>query len=137
MTDIRTTVVVAPREQFSWTRPALEGIFAHTETPHNLVYVDGGSPAPVRRYLALRAHQRREPTELVEYHCKLLRTEVFDKFGMQDPRYLSSGESLDLCLQLREAGYPVYIEPAAVVANQPPPPFRWSDLSFYLLRWSD
>ena len=246
MTEIRTTVVVAPREQFGWTRAALEGIFAHTAIPYNLVYVDGGSPAPVRRYLALRArqrgfrlirtehfispmearalalphvdteyvcfidndvlvtpgwldrlvrcadetdawavgplygsgdlalgqihmaggqahlleengrrmffeehrfprrfasevrpHLRREPTELVEYHCKLLRTELFDKFGLQDPRYLSSGESLDLCLQLREAGYPVYIEPAAVVANQPPPPFRWSDLPFYLLRWSD
>ena len=24
-----------------------------------------------------------------------------------------------------------------MVANQPPPPFRWSDLPFYLLRWSD
>ncbi len=246
MTEIRTTVVVAPREQFGWTRSALESIFAHTEVPYDLVYVDGGSPAPVRRYLALRArqrgfriirtehhlspmaaralalphvdteyvcfidndvlvtpgwlgrlircadeteawavgplycnenpalgrihmaggeahvveengrraffeahrfprrsisevraHLRREPTELVEFHCKLLRTELFDKFGLQDARYLSCGESLDLCLQLREAGYPVYIEPAAVVANQPPPPFQWSDLPFYLLRWSD
>jgi hypothetical protein len=245
MTEIRTTVVVAPREQFGWTRPALEGIFPHTEVPYNLVYVDGGSPAPVRRYLTLRARQRGfrllrtehhlSPMEAralalphvdTEYVCfidndvlvtpgwlarlvrcadeteawavgplycneirrsgastwregqahvveedgrrsffeehrfpalhqrgavppatradrarrvplQALRTELFDKFGLQDPRYLSSGENLDLCLQLREAGYPVYIEPAAVVANQPPPPFRWSDLPFYLLRWSD
>jgi GT2 family glycosyltransferase len=246
VTETRTTVVVSPREQFRVTRPSLERVFAHTEVPYKLVYVDGGSPAPVRRYLQLRARQRgfkllrtnhylspmearvlalphvdteyvcfidndvlvnrgwldrlvrcadetdawavgplylngdpavglihmaggkahvleesgrrsffeehrfpgrmvgevrdelrREPTELVEFHCKLLRTEFFDKFGLQDPRYLSCGESLDLCLRLRQAGYPVYLEPAAVVSNLQPPPFVWSDLPFYLLRWSD
>lgn len=246
MTGIRTTVVVAPREQFGWTRRALESIFAQTGLPYKLVYIDGASPTPVQRYLRLRARQRgftllrtehyispmearalalphvdteyvcfvdndvlvtrgwldrlvqcadetgawavgplycnadparglihmaggqahileengrrsffeehrfprrlisevradlrRAPTELVEFHCKLLRTETFDKFGLQDPRYLSCGESLDLCLQLREAGYPVYLEPSAIVSNQQPPPFLWSDLPFYLLRWSD
>jgi len=246
VTETRTTVVVAPREQFRVTRPALESIFAHTEVPYKLVYVDGGSPAPVRRYLKrraqqrgftllrtehhlsplearalalphvdteyvcfvdndvivtrgwldrlvrcadeteawavgplylnddpsrghihmaggeariveehgrraffeehrfpqrlvseVRAHLRREPTELVEFHCKLLRREVFDKFEYQHSRYLSCGESLDLCLRLRQAGYPVMLEPAAAVSNLQPPPFAWSDLPFYLLRWSD
>jgi len=244
--EIRTTVVVAPREQFRVARRSLESIFAHTEIPYRLICVDGGSPAPVKRYLELRARQRdftllrtphhlspmearalalphvdtkyvcfvdndvlvtpgwldrlvrcadeteawavgplylnedpalglihmaggeahvreengrrsffeehrfprrflrevrqhlqRGPTELVEFHCKLLRTELFDKFGLQDPRYLSCGESLDLCMRLREAGYPVYLEPSAIVSNQPPPPFLWSDVPFYLLRWSD
>ena len=68
MTEIRTTVVVAPREQFGWTRPALESIFAHTEVPYNIVYVDGGSPAPVRRYLALRARQRGFRLLRTEHH---------------------------------------------------------------------
>src|SRR6266849_8324172 len=58
VTEIRTTVVVAPREQFRVTRPALESILAHTGLPYKLVYVDGASPAPVRRYLKLRARQR-------------------------------------------------------------------------------
>jgi GT2 family glycosyltransferase len=246
LSDIRTTVVVAAREQFRVTRRALESLFEHTTLPYHLVYVDGGSGAATQRYLRLRArqrgfrllrtehhlspmearkhalahvdteyvcfidndvlvtpgwlerlvecadetgawavgplycndeparglihmaggqahireehgrraffeehrfpgrfisevraHLRREPTELVEYHCKLLRRETFDKFGPQDPRYLSCTESLDLCLQLREGGYPVYLEPSAVVSNMPPPPFVWSDLPFYLLRWSD
>jgi len=246
VTETRTTVVVAPREQFRVTRPALESIFAHTEVPYKLVYVDGGSPAHVRRYLERRARQRgftlirtehylspmearglalphadteyvcfvdndvvvtrgwlnrllhcadeteawavgplyfngnpadglihmaggeariveehgrraffeqhrfpqrllhevgaqlrREPTELVEFHCKLLRREAFDKFDFHEPRFLSCAESLDLCLQLRQAGYPVMIEPSAVVSNLQPPPFAWSDLPFYLLRWSD
>lgn len=246
MTDIRTTVVVVPREQFRVTRPALESICAHTALPYKLVYVDGGSPPSTRRYLQARSrqrgfslvrtdhylsptearalalphvdteyvcfidndvvvtpgwldrlvecadeteawavgplycnenpalgiihmagglahirenngrrafyeehrfpqqlvtevqdHLRREPTELVEYHCMLLRSETFDKFGHQDPRYLSCAESLDICLQLRDAGYPVYLEPAALVSNQQPPPFLWSDLPYFLLRWSD
>jgi len=242
----RVTVVAVPREQFRVTRPSLESIVAHTDIPHALVYVDGGSPPHVQWYLRRRARQlgfpllrswhylsptdaralalrhvgteyvcfvdndvivtpgwldrlvacadetgawavgplycnddpalglihmagglahvreeggrrafyeahrfprrllaevggelEREPTELVEYHCMLLRTEVFDKFGPQDPRYLSCGESLDICLRLREAGYPVYLEPTARVSNQQPPPFVWSDLPYYLLRWSD
>jgi len=246
VTAIRTTVVVAPRERFGVARRSLESIFAHTEVPYRLIYVDGGSPRPVKRYLEQRArrrdftllrtdhylapvearalalphvdteyvcfidndvlvtpgwldrlvrcadetdawavgplylndeparglihmaggrahfleengrraffeehrfpqryvhevrhHLRREPTEMVEFHCKLLRTEVFDRFGLQDPRYLSSADSPDLCLRLRGAGYPVYLEPSAVVSNQQPPPFLWSDLPFYLLRWSD
>jgi GT2 family glycosyltransferase len=246
VTDIRTTVVIVPREQFRVTQASLESIRAHTDFPHKLVYVDGGSPASTRRYLRTRARQmgfplirsdhyisptearalalphvdteyvcfidndvivtpgwldrlvrcadetgawavgplycnedpalgiihmagglahireengrraffeehrfpqqllarvqgqlRRAPTELIEYHCMLLRSETFDKFGSQDPRYLSCAESLDICLRLRDAGYPVYLEPAAIVSNLQPPPFRWSDVPYYLLRWSD
>jgi GT2 family glycosyltransferase len=92
---------------------------------------------PGRLAREVQAHLRREPTELVEYHCKLLRTESFDKFDFLDKKYLSCAESLDLCLQLRDAGYPVYIEPSSIVSNQQPPPLLWSDLPFYLLRWSD
>lgn len=246
VTETRATVVVVPREQFRVTQPSLESICAHTELPFNLVCIDGGSPRSTRRYLQLRARQRRftllrtehflsptearalalrhvdteyvcfidndvivtrgwldylvrcadetgawavgplycnqdpalglihmagglahireeagrrsfyaqhrfpkrlvsevrpqlrrEPTELVEYHCMLLRTETFDKFGLQDSRYLSCAESLDICMQLRQVGYPVYLEPAAVVSNQQPPPFLGSGLPYYLLRWSD
>jgi cellulose synthase/poly-beta-1,6-N-acetylglucosamine synthase-like glycosyltransferase len=92
---------------------------------------------PERLISEVQTCLRRGPTELVEFHCKLLRTEFFDKFGLQDPRYLSCGESLDLCLQLREAGYPVYLEPSAIVANQPPSPFLWSDLPSISFRWND
>src|SRR5262249_7119581 len=92
---------------------------------------------PQRLLHEVGAQLRREPTELVEFHCKLLRREAFDKFDFHEPRFLSCAESLDLCLQLRQAGYPVMIEPSAVVSNLQPPPFAWSDLPFYLLRWSD
>ncbi len=51
----QVTIVVVPRERFSYARPSLESILQLTDIPFKLVYVDGGSPAPVRRYLDARA----------------------------------------------------------------------------------
>ncbi len=242
----RVTVVVTPREQFRAVSASLESILTHTTLPARLLCVDGGSPSPVRRYLAAAARRhaielirtehhlspndartlalphldteyvcfidndvvvtpgwlealvrcadetsagavgplycnddpalglihlaggechiretagrrsfverhrfptrlvsevgselRREPTEMIEYHCALFRLDAYSRLAPQDPRYLSCGESLDICLALAAAGSPIYLEPAAVVSNLQPPPFQWSDLSYYLLRWSD
>jgi GT2 family glycosyltransferase len=45
------TIVVAPRESFSHTKASLESVLHSTRVPFDLVYVDGNSPARVRRYL--------------------------------------------------------------------------------------
>ena len=58
MPDPLATVVVVPRERFSVTRRALEAVYASTTNPVPLVYVDGGSPARVRRYLERAARER-------------------------------------------------------------------------------
>jgi GT2 family glycosyltransferase len=52
------TIVVVPRERFSVTRLSLEALYQHTDPPFHLIYVDGGSPAPVRRYLERQAQER-------------------------------------------------------------------------------
>ena len=51
--DLResVTVVVVPRERFSYTRQSVESIRHNTLFPFRWVYVDGGSPRPVARYL--------------------------------------------------------------------------------------
>jgi GT2 family glycosyltransferase len=54
----QVTIVVVPRERFSYARASLESIFEHTELPFKLVYVDAGSPRKVRRYLAAQADAR-------------------------------------------------------------------------------
>src|SRR5258706_5561161 len=51
----QVTLVVVPRERFGVTRRALEAVYANTAEPFNLVYVDGGSPPRIRRYLAQEA----------------------------------------------------------------------------------
>jgi GT2 family glycosyltransferase len=58
MSDSRVTVAVVPRERFSYTKPSLESIFANTPPGVKLVYVDGGSPPAIRRYLAAQARSR-------------------------------------------------------------------------------
>ena len=52
------TVVVVPRQRFSVSVSMLEALYRNTPGPLNLVYVDAGSPPPVRDYLAAQARAR-------------------------------------------------------------------------------
>lgn len=240
------TVVIVPRERFDYTETSLESVLAHTRHPHRLIVVDGGSPKPVKRYLARRSqsagftliredrylsptqarniglsaasseyvvfldndvivedgwlealvmcaaetgatavspllcqgdpskhvvhcagglceiresadgrrlveeifHQgtptdelrpdlSRGPAGIFEFHAVLLRRAFFDEHGLLDEQLLSTKEHLDLCLRIREAGGTVFLEPSATVTYVPAGPVAWSDLPYYLLRWSD
>jgi GT2 family glycosyltransferase len=246
MTDAQVTIVVAPREYFSYTSRSLESIYEHTDIPFSLVYVDGGSPAHVRRYLARKARQHNfklirtdhylspnqarnlglrhvqtkfvvfidndalvtpgwlsalvdcaektgawvvgpvtlmgkpesktihlagglvgikeeqgkrvfyvehcfngkslteiahslhaGPSEFAEFHCMLVLTKAFERVGPLDELLFSMHEHEDLCLTVRECGGTVYFEPRSVVRYVSPPPFAWSDLPYYMLRWSE
>jgi GT2 family glycosyltransferase len=240
------TVVVVPRERFSHAARSLESIYEHTDIPFSLVYVDGGSPARVRRYLAQQARQhdftlirtghylspnqarnlglkqvatkyvvfidndvivspgwlralvdcaektrawvvspltligdngsqmihaaggtvnikeeqgrrsfnikhgfagksvadvasdlRPQPSELAEFHCMLILTEAARRTGPFDEQLFSMHEHEDFCLAVREGGGSVYLEPRSVITYIAPPPFAWSDLPFFMLRWSE
>lgn len=90
-----------------------------------------------KRLPAVRSQLQRGPTELVEFHCALVRTEVFEKLGPLDEKLMSTPEHIDLCLAVREAGGAVYFEPNSIVTYVTPPPFARTDLPYFLLRWSD
>ena len=79
----------------------------------------------------------RQPIGLVEFHCMLVRRDVFDRLGPLDERLISFLDHVDFCLDVANAGGSVYIEPASVVTHLAPPPFSLSDLPCFLLRWSD
>ncbi len=249
-TNPNITIVVSPRERFSYTRESLESIYANTKIPFSLVYVDGGSPAPIKEYLEIqsqekgfklirteyylapnqarnlalaevdseyvlfvdndidvapawleqllacaeetraavvcpltcigkplhqkihlaggearivlepkgdkmrrRVHEKhyfvnrpvaevqdqlhRQQCEFAEFHCMLVRTEIFEKIGLLDEALLSTREHIDFCLNVANAGGTVYCEPASVVTYVPEVIFRFSDLAFFMLRWSD
>ena len=51
------TVAFVPRETFCQTRAAFDALLENTETPYDLICVDGGSPAQVRDYLAAKARE--------------------------------------------------------------------------------
>ena len=241
------TIVVVPRERFSCTQESLESIYEYTDFPFKLIYVDGNSPAKVRRYLEAKSQERnfeiirtnyylspnharniglsrvntkylvfvdndvivspgwlkalvncaeetgatvvgplmcekqpihrrvhfaggeshivtdvkgrrhlrekmykqgqnavelrtqlqRTQTELAEFHCTLVRREIFDRIGYLDEAMLNTKEHLDFCMDVAQAGGTVYFEPDSLVTYVPGPPLEWTDLHFYMLRWSD
>lgn len=252
MSEPNVTIVVSPRERFSYTQASLESIYEQTTIPFKLIYVDGGSPAHIQQYLTKQACDRqfnlirtehylapnqarnlglrqvdtpyvlfidndvivtagwlerllecaeetdaaiatplicigtpmhetihlaggeahidlvykegskkpkrhvhekhyfvnrkvaevqdqlqRRQCEFAEFHCMLVKTQIFDQLGLLDEDLLSTREHIDFCLSVTQAGHTVYCEPASVVTYVPGPPFEWSDLPFFMLRWSD
>ncbi|ESA33997.1 glycosyltransferase family 2 [Leptolyngbya sp. Heron Island J] len=244
------TIVVVPRERFSYTQPSLESIYQYTTLPFKLVYVDGGSPQPVQSYLnqaaaekgfnllrtehflapnqarnlglsqvttdyvlfidndvhvshgwlehlwqcaqetdatvicpltcigqplhqkvhlaggeariftelkgnttRRRVHEKhyfvnravadvqdqlqRRACEFAEFHCMLIKRSIFDQIGTLDEKLLSTREHIDFCLTVTQAGGRIYCEPDSVVTYVPDILYRWSDLAFFMLRWSD
>jgi GT2 family glycosyltransferase len=238
------TIVVVPRDHFSDSIESLDSIYANSDTPFSLVYVDGGSPQRVARYLKEKAAQsgfrlirkdhylspnharnigtdgvntqyivfidndvvvapgwlssllncanrtgaaviapltferrplhtivhfaggesgisRREvdgciqghitekickepppesiQTQLAEFHCFLIRTDVLRAIGGFDEQMLSLKDHLEFCITAREAGYRIQFEPASRVTFLPPETerLRLFDVPFYALRWSD
>ncbi|MGB3295625.1 MAG: glycosyltransferase [Phormidesmis sp.] len=80
---------------------------------------------------------QRTPTELAEFHCVLIRRSVIDQLGALDEGMLNTKEHLDFCMSVSQLGEAVYFEPASVVTYVPGPPLERSDLTYYMLRWSD
>ncbi|BAZ09040.1 putative glycosyl transferase [Calothrix sp. NIES-4071] len=247
MTDSQVTIVVVPRERFSYTRESLESIYRYTTIPFKLIYIDGNSPAKVQQYLQeqsqskgfelirtdyylspnharnmglarvstkyvvfldndviaspnwlealiecaeetgatvigpLMCHEEpvhevvhcaggethvvvdatgrrrlrekmykqghkvadvlakmeRKQTELCEFHCMFVRTQIFERVGMFDEGMLNTKEHLDFCMNVIQAGETVYFEPKSIITYVPGPPLEWTDIHFYMLRWSD
>lgn len=85
----------------------------------------------------VRSQLARQPIDLVEFHCMLVRRDVFERLGPLDEQLISFFDHVDFCINVANAGGIVYTEPAAVVTHLAPPPFALSDLPCFLLRWSD
>ncbi|MEO8306280.1 MAG: glycosyltransferase [Betaproteobacteria bacterium] len=90
-----------------------------------------------RRVDALTVPLQRSECDFVEFHCMLLRTGFLRQLGSLDEGLFSVHEHIDVGLEARKAGLSVYFEPAAVASYVPPPPFDWSDLPYFMLRWCD
>jgi GT2 family glycosyltransferase len=80
---------------------------------------------------------QRRACDYVEFHCALVKNEVFERLGPLDEQLLSVHEHIDLGLNVKRAGGLVYIEPGAVITFIPPPPCDWRDLPYFMMRWSE
>src|ERR1700687_1062682 len=74
------------------------------------------SAALKRYYVADRPDERQDVDWLVGA-CLLVRRSVFDAVGGFDERFTMYSEELDLCHRIRDRGYRVCFEPAAVVIH--------------------
>ena len=90
-----------------------------------------------QRVADVRPQLKRTQTELAEFHCVLVRTEIFKRIGPFDEAMLNTKEHLDFCMTVAKAGGAVYFEPDCLVTYVAEPLRTWSDLHFYMLRWSD
>ena len=79
----------------------------------------------------------RGPSELAEFHCMLVRKDVFDRFGLLDEELRSIGEHTDICLKVREGGGIVMFEPDSVMSYVSAPRIRLNELPYFLFRWSE
>ncbi|ELS03714.1 putative glycosyltransferase [Xenococcus sp. PCC 7305] len=244
------TIIVSPRERFSYSRESLESIYKNTNYPFSLVYVDGNSPHNVQKYLqnksqaqdfklirsekylapnqarniglnfvdskylvfidndvyvepgwleklvhcaeetdaavvcplvcigqerlskihlaggeariiveirhetvCRKVHEKhyfvnrsvdevqsqlqRQKCEFAEFHCMLVRTDIFQSLGQLDEKLLSTREHIDFCLMVTNAGGSIYCEPDSVVTYITAEKFALSDIPYFLLRWSD
>lgn len=85
------TLVVVPRERFSYARRSLESLYEHTLMPFKLVYVDGNSPQQLKEYLEEQSQAK---------GFKLLRSD----------RYLYPNQARNWGLQHVDTKYLVFID---------------------------
>ena len=85
----------------------------------------------------VRADLVRQPCELAEFHCMLVRRDVFDRVGLLDEELKSIFEHVDFCMSVRAAGGSVMFEPNALVTYVMEAHLGISDLLYYFYRWND
>lgn len=90
-----------------------------------------------RKVPDLREPLVRAKTELVEFHCMLLRTDFVVNLGGLDEELQTIHEHTDLCLQAQARGEGIYFEPRSVVTYLLPTHIEWSDAAFFRMRWAD
>ena len=91
MNKSKVTLIVVPRERFSYTRESLESIYQHTKHPFELVYVDGNSPETTQKYLVEQAKAKQ---------FKLIRTE----------NYLAPNQARNIGLKHAKTKYIVFVD---------------------------
>ncbi len=93
----RVTILMSARERFSATREVLGAVYAQTAQPFRLVYIDGGSPRPIRHYLDAVADEK--GFDLVRF-----------------PHYLWPNRARNLALSRADTEYVVFLDNDTLVA---------------------
>ena len=79
---------------------------------------------------------KRGLTDFVEFHCMLMRRELYQAPGIFDDNIVCVHEHIHAALLCREMGYSIYMEPSARVVYLAYVPYALADLSVFRWRWS-
>ena len=79
---------------------------------------------------------KRRECGFVEFHCMLMRREVYRAAEIFDDRIVCVHEHIHASLVAREMGYKTFVEPAARVVYRVSAPYAFSDLGVFRRRWS-
>jgi GT2 family glycosyltransferase len=58
MPETKVTLIIVPRERFSYTQKSLENIYQNTNLSFKLIYVDLNSSSQVKQYLEVQAQEK-------------------------------------------------------------------------------
>ena len=86
---------------------------------------------------AVRKELVREPVGAFEFHCVLLRTDVFGQKAFLDEQFLALHEHLDLAREIRLGGGTIYFEPESVIRYDNARKFEDYDREYFELRWCE
>ena len=79
---------------------------------------------------------KREPCDFVEFHCMLMRREVYTAPDVFNEEIVCVHEHIHAALICRALGYGIYMEPSARVVYLAFAPYALSDLELFRWRWS-
>lgn len=79
----------------------------------------------------------RSITNIIEFHCVLIKADTLKKLGMLDEELKSHHEHYDFSLAVLENGGEIYFEPASIIRYNVAGEWLVSDLPYFSLRWCD
>ena len=79
----------------------------------------------------------RRSCEFTELRCTLIKRDLFTQIGPLDEKLLGSQEDIDFSLCVNQAGGLMFCEPTSIVTHIPPNSCSWTDITYFMLRWSD
>ena len=97
MTAPNVTLIVVPRERFSYAQTSLNSLYDHTQLPFKLIYVDGNSPKGLQQFLKQQSEER---------GFKLVRTN----------QYLYPNQARNIGLHHADTEYIVFVDNDVVVS---------------------
>lgn len=93
----------------------------------------------VDRFVAeVQDQLQRQQCELTEFHCMLVRRDIFQQIGLLDEAILRhKWEQIDFCLTVTYSGGTIHCEPAAIVTYIPKPLFVPSHIPYSIPHRND